>query len=125
VERFEQIDAVHQRFLEMLDQDAFDLSRDFSLLRIVTVKTSARNQYVGNVTSVRAGAVNDEVEITVPNGPRIVAVITRESTQSLGLRTNMKAIALVKASSVLIATDLEGVKVSAQSVCRRGQGCPA
>jgi molybdate transport system regulatory protein len=115
VERFEQIDAVHRRFVKLLDEDGFDLSQEFSLLRIVTMKTSARNQYVGNVTSVRAGSVNDEVEITVPSGPRIVAVITRESTQSLGLRTNMKAIALVKSSSVLIATDFDGAKVSARN----------
>lgn len=79
------------------------------------MKTSARNQFVGTVTSVRSGAVNDEVELTLPSGVRLVAVVTRESTQSLGLRTNMTAIALVKASSVLVATDLEGGKVSARN----------
>ena len=115
VERFEQIDAVHQRFLQQLDSGAIDLQQDFSLLRTLTMKTSARNQFVGTVTAVRSGAVNDEVELTLPGGQRIVAVLTRESTQSLGLRTNMTAIALVKASSVLVATDLDGVKLSARN----------
>ena len=32
------------------------------------MKTSARNQFVGTVTSLRSGAVNDEVEITLPTG---------------------------------------------------------
>ena len=79
------------------------------------MKTSARNQLVGSVTAVKSGAVNDEVELTLPSGVRIVAVITRESTQSLGLRTNMTAIALIKASSILVATELEGAKVSARN----------
>jgi molybdate transport system regulatory protein len=115
VERFEQIDAVHRRFLKLLDDESIDLDKDFSLLRALNMKTSARNQFVGNVTSVRSGAVNDEVELTLPGGQRIVAVVTRNSTESLGLRTNMTAIALIKSSSVLVATDLEGARISARN----------
>ena len=115
VERFEQIDAAHQRFLKLLNDESIDLDKDFSLLRILNMKTSARNQFVGTVTSVRSGAVNDEIELSLPGGARIVAIITRESTESLGLRTNMTAIALIKSSSVLIATDLEGAKLSARN----------
>ena len=128
VDRFEQIDAAHQRFLKLLDDQSIDFDQPFSLLSVLNMKTSARNQFVGTVTSLRSGAVNDEVEITLPTGQRIVAVVTQESTQSLGLRTKMTAIALLKASSVMVATDLEaqemlgpkytdleGVKVSARN----------
>lgn len=115
VERFEQIDAAHQRFMRLLDDESIDVDKDFSLLRVLNMKTSARNQFVGTVSSVRSGAVNDEVELTLPGGPRIVAVVTRNSTESLGLRTNMSAIALIKSSSVLIATDMEGTKLSARN----------
>lgn len=79
------------------------------------MKTSARNQFVGKVSSVLTGAVNDEVELTLPGGSRIVAVVTRESTHSLGLQVGADAIALIKSSSVLIATDLEGAKLSARN----------
>jgi molybdate transport system regulatory protein len=115
VERFAEIDAAHQRFLKLLDDRSIDLSRPFSLLGVLNMKTSARNQLVGTVTSVRSGAVNDEVEITLAGGQRIVAVVTQESTQSLGLKTKATAIALVKASSVVVATDLEGAKVSTRN----------
>lgn len=115
VERFEQIDAAHQRFMKLLDNESVDLDKNFSLLRILNMKTSARNQFVGTVTSVRSGAVNDEVELTLSGGPRIVAVVTRDSTASLALRTNMSALALIKASSVLLATDLEGARLSARN----------
>jgi len=115
VERFEQIDAVHQRFLALLDAESIDLDQKFSLLRILNMKTSARNQFVGTVTAVKAGAVNDEVELQLAGGQRIVAIVTRQSTETLGLRTHMQAIALIKSSSVLIATDLEGARLSARN----------
>lgn len=115
VERFEQLDLAHQRFLKMLDDGAVDLDQDFSLLRTMTMKTSARNQFVGTVTAVRSGAVNDEIELTLPGGQRIVAIITRDSTEELGLRTNMTAIALIQSSSILLATDLDGAKLSARN----------
>jgi molybdate transport system regulatory protein len=115
VDRFSAIDAAHRRFLKLLDDRSIDLNRPFSLLEVLNMKTSARNQFVGTVTSLRSGAVNDEVEITLAGGQRIVAVVTQESTHSLGLRTKATAIALVKASSVVVATDLEGAKVSTRN----------
>ena len=114
-ERFVQIDAAHQRFLKLLDDQSIDIDEPFSLLRVLNLKTSARNQLVGTITSLRSGAVNDEVEITLPSGQRIVAVVTQDSAQSLGLRTKMTAIALVKASSIVVATDLDGAKLSARN----------
>ncbi len=115
VERFDQIDAVHQRFLQLLDGENFDLARDFSLLGTLNLRTSARNQFVGTVSSVRSGAVNDEVELSLPSGARLVAIVTQESTRALGLRTGLTAIALLKASSVILATGLEGARLSARN----------
>lgn len=115
VERFEQIAAAHQRFIRLFDEQSLDLDKNFSFLRILNMKTSARNQFTGTVTSVRSGAVNDEVEIKLPGGTRIVAIVTSDSTKQLGLRTNMTAIALIKASSILLATDLKDVKLSARN----------
>jgi molybdate transport system regulatory protein len=115
VERFEQIAAAHGRFLQLLDSASIDLDREFSLLKVLNMKTSARNQFVGTVSAVRTGAVNDEIELTLPGGARIVAVVTSDSTKALGLRTRMTAIALVKSSSVVVATGLQGAKLSARN----------
>jgi molybdate transport system regulatory protein len=115
VERFGQIDAVHQRFLKLLDDESIDLEREFSPLRTVNLKTSARNQFVGTVSSVRAGAVNDEVELTLAGGSRIVAIVTRASTQALALRQGVAAFALLKSSSVMVATHIEGARISARN----------
>jgi molybdate transport system regulatory protein len=115
VQRFGQIDAAHSRFLKLLDDEAADLDTEFSLLKVLNMKTSAGNQLLGTVTSVRSGAVNDEVELTLPGGARIVAIITSDSTAALGLRTNMAAFALIKASSIIVATDLKGARLSARN----------
>lgn len=113
--RYAELDAVHQRFITRLNDAAFDLNADFSLLNVLHMQTTARNQFQGTVTAVRAGAVNDEVELTLPSGLRVVAVVTRDSTQALGLRTQQPALALIKASHVLLATGLDGVRVSARN----------
>jgi molybdate transport system regulatory protein len=115
LERFRQLQAVHQRFVQLLENEAADLDRAFSLLRVLNMKTSARNQFVGTISAIRAGAVNDEVELTLAGGSRIVAQVTQQSTAALGLRTSMTAIALVKASSVMLADNLQDVRLSARN----------
>ena len=61
------------------------------------------------------GTVNAEVEITTPGGDRIVAVVTEDSVQSLGLIVGKPAMALVKAPWVIVVTDDSGVKLSARN----------
>lgn len=77
--------------------------------------TSARNQFTGNVTAIHAGAVNDEIEIALKGGEHIVAVITRASTQSLGLKVGSEALALVKAPWVILAAPNAGIKLSTRN----------
>jgi molybdate transport system regulatory protein len=82
---------------------------------LTLAETSARNQFSGTVSTYKKGAVNDEVEITLPGGSRIVAVVTRASGDALGLREGASAFALIKASSIILATDLGGARLSARN----------
>lgn len=66
------------------------------------MRTSARNHFTGNVTEVKAGAVNDEITLRTSEGLDIVAIITHGSAASLGLAAGKPAFALVKASSVIV-----------------------
>ena len=62
---------------------------------------SARNRFPGVVRDVKYEGLLAQVELEA--GPfRVVAVITREAAEALGLRTGARATALVKATSVLI-----------------------
>ncbi|HEV2852876.1 MAG TPA: TOBE domain-containing protein [Thermoanaerobaculia bacterium] len=69
------------------------------------MKISARNVLKGRVRQIKTGAVNDEVTIELPGGTEIVSVITRSSAESLGLAEGKEVYAVIKASSVMIATD--------------------
>lgn len=79
------------------------------------MQTSARNQFEGTVTVLKEGTVNDEVEIRTPEGVTIVAVVTRESTAGLGLAVGKPAIALIKASSIIVVTDEGRMRLSARN----------
>jgi molybdate transport system regulatory protein len=79
------------------------------------MKTSARNHFSGEVTAVKSGAVNDEITLSV-DGTTLVAVVTQESTKSLGLAVGAKASALIKASSVIVMVDCDPSKISTRNV---------
>ena len=49
------------------------------------MKTSARNMFVGQISSIRQGMVVCEVELTTSSGLKIVSAITKESLETLGL----------------------------------------
>jgi len=63
---------------------------------------SARNRLEGVVREVKIEGLLAEVELDVTRGGRLVAVITRESAEALGLAPGMSARAVVKATSVMV-----------------------
>ncbi len=63
---------------------------------------SARNRFSGQVVDVEVDGVLARVEIHVSEPQRVVAVITREAVDDLGLKPGDHATALVKATSVII-----------------------
>jgi len=78
-------------------------AREIRRLRGDTDRTlSARNRLEGVVREVKVEGLLAEVELDVTRGGRLVAVITRESAESLGLVPGMSARAVVKATSVMV-----------------------
>jgi molybdopterin-binding protein len=69
------------------------------------MKISARNQIRGRITRIVHGPVGAEVTIAVAGGAEIVSVITESSARDLGLKEGQDVYAVIKASSVMIATD--------------------
>jgi molybdopterin-binding protein len=67
------------------------------------VKLSARNQLSGTVSSINKGAAIANVAIDV-GGQRLVASITVEAVEDLGLAEGTEVTAVIKASDVILAT---------------------
>ena len=68
------------------------------------MKLSARNQLPGTVKAVSRGAAIANVELDI-SGQRLVASITVEAADELGLEQGSQVTAVIKASDVLIAVD--------------------
>lgn len=114
--------AVDQEYREAVDRLARELDgtdtgdqRELrSILRRLSIRTSARNQLVGTLVELRQGEVNAEATLQLDDRTPIVATVTRDSAQTLGLQIGKEAQALVKASSVLLST-APGLRTSADN----------
>jgi molybdopterin-binding protein len=63
---------------------------------------SARNRFRGVVRAVTIEGLLAQIEIDVTEPARVVAIITRESAEQLGLKPGMSAAGVVKATSVMV-----------------------
>lgn len=79
------------------------------------MKTSARNQFTGIVNDVLIGAVNAEVHVGLKGGETIVASVTKDSVETLGIKNGLTVIALVKAPQIIVVSDFGGYKISARN----------
>jgi molybdopterin-binding protein len=66
------------------------------------MKLSARNQIPGRVVDVRKGQTTGHVRIDIGGGVIVTASITNEAIDELGLAVGDQAIAVIKASDVMV-----------------------
>lgn len=66
---------------------------------------SARNQFPGKVAAINVGSVMAEVTVDIGGGHQIVSLISSSSAKRLRLKKGSAAIAVIKATEVIISTD--------------------
>jgi molybdate transport system regulatory protein len=103
-------EQVMKKLAEVMD----DFDEYYQLIRRFDMKTSARNQFLGTVKSIKLGAINAEVVLDIGGGQSLTAVITNESVNHLGLKVGSEAYALIKAPWVIVTTS-DGFKTSARN----------
>ncbi len=69
------------------------------------VKISARNRLTGTVIKLIPGEVNSEVQLALPGGKLLTAIVTRESAEGFAFTPGQSCTALIKASHVIIAVE--------------------
>jgi molybdenum-pterin binding domain len=67
-----------------------------------TQHMSARNRFSGTVRSVEVDGLLAQVEILVTEPVRVVAIVTRDAVEELGLKPGAPATAIVKSTSVMV-----------------------
>lgn len=69
------------------------------------MKISARNQLRGRVVAIEKGATTAHVRIEIAGGAVVTASITNAAVDELELREGSDAVAVIKASDVVVAVD--------------------
>lgn len=118
VRHYRALQQEHERFLASLDRVLESGSDVFQMLRRIGMQVSARNLWTGKILDVAPGAVNAVVTLELKGGERIVAMVTKESVEALGLASGTEAFAMVKATFVVIARELGNFRLSARNVLR-------
>ena len=88
-------DASNRRIVSALEIDR--MRGDGAGTRI-----SARNRFHGIVTDVKVDGLMAQVEMVVSEPLRLVAVVTRDAVEELGLKNGMATTAIVKSTNVII-----------------------
>jgi molybdate transport system regulatory protein len=109
------LQAHHQEFIRGQEAQLAQLPALNGLLRRMSMKTTARNQFAGVVSAVDAGPVSAQVTIALKSGDEITATLTAAAARRLKLKKGKEAIALIKASAVVLVTDFAGWQLSARN----------
>lgn len=116
VETWGAVEEENRRFMQLVNTRVKRAAQDLRIIGRMSMLSSARNNFAGKVVAIHKGAVNDEIELKLPGGDRIVAVITCQSTENLGLKIGSEAIAMIKASWVIVGVDSgPAMKLSARN----------
>jgi len=75
------------------------------------MKTSSRNTCTGKITNIIRGGLNDEVELTLEAGEKIYGQLAHASAERLGLKEGSEAMALVKATEILLVSDNDDYEI--------------
>ncbi len=105
---FKEIFSLQERLLDLLSKEAEgyeDLRRFCSGM---TLQTSARNQYLGEVVSIETTKVGAEVLLKIGKDHTIRASITRKSAKKLEVVPGMELFALIKSSWVTLSKEGDG-----------------
>jgi molybdate transport system regulatory protein len=111
------LESGYQHLLQQMQLQVHDFHKLSALMKAITMKTSARNQLRGIVKTVRKGAVNADVILDLGGGLEIFANITNDAVEELELAPGRTAVALIKASFIVLSPDAN-LRISARNQLR-------
>lgn len=111
---YRRLEKERDKVLAALGQIMDDFEQYYQIVRRFDMKTSARNQYLGKVKSVKHGPISAEVILDIGGGDELAGVIAHDSAEHLNLQPGTEAYALIKAPWVILTTD-ESFKTSARN----------
>jgi len=114
-----QIDLLQKEFAQFMQfyaDNPGEAMETLKTLRRIEMNLSARNVWLGQVESIEEGMVNSVVNIQLKGGDAVSSVITGNSVKRLGLAPGKEVMAIVKASNVLLGSNIEPQAISARNI---------
>lgn len=110
-----ELQARHARFLH--EQAAWLETQPAlgALLKRMSMKTTARNQFFGRIAAITPGPATTTVSVALDGGQEVTASLTTQAAQELQVHAGQEALALVKSSEVVLVTDFGGYRLSARN----------
>ena len=105
----------HREFLRAQEARLAQLPALQGLLRRMSMRTTARNQFAGTVSAIELGPVSAQLTIALSGGGELTAAMTSASAQRLKLNEGKEVLALIKASAVVLVADFAGWQLSARN----------
>lgn len=102
VELVRRIEREYADVLNLLEDPSSELAEYSRLQRQLTLRTSARNQWIGRVTQVTQGLVRGEVSVAL-GADTVRASVSASSVERLAVEPGVELCLLVKATSILLA----------------------
>jgi molybdopterin-binding protein len=81
---------------------AFPKLYEWAVKKEKAMKLSARNQFKGKIVAVQKGQTTGHVRIDIGNGVIVTSSITNEAIDELALALGDEAVAIIKASDVMV-----------------------
>jgi molybdate transport system regulatory protein len=102
VELVRRIEREYADVLSMLEDPSSELAEYSRLQRQLTLRTSARNQWIGRVTQVTLSLVRAEISVTL-GSESVRASVSASSVERLAIAPGVELCLLVKATSISFA----------------------
>jgi molybdate transport system regulatory protein len=118
IQKYKIVQEEHEKFLRNLEYKMGDVNSLYKFINRLSKKASTRNTFAGKITKIAKGGVKSEVTLLMKGGDSIVAMVTNENVDNLGLQVGKDVYAVIKSSSVIIGAGQEEIKVSISNKLR-------
>jgi molybdate transport system regulatory protein len=115
IEVFREMEKEWTALLASMDRHLRNFAGFQKLMQRLSMRTSARNQLQGKILEIKRGAVGAQVTLGLNEKDRLVAVITNDSVDALGLAEGGDAYALIKSSFVILTRTDDCLRTSARN----------
>ncbi len=109
IRTWRRIQQEYRRYLAKVSRGVEHFAEIERLLKAITIKSSAGNQFHGRIRLIERGIIESCVTLELGGGLDIVATVSNDYADELQLATGRTAVALVKASFIILASDPEVV----------------